>query len=116
MGLVDINYIQKHNNKIAKTEIKIPKCWVCEDSGSILYNKKVNGYDYEFIAHCTCEAGNKYKYDGIKNNEKSLYYVESISDIVDAEILAKKNISKFIEKHKDDKDAIEELKKHGIIK
>ncbi len=73
------------------------KCLICMDRGFIPYRKKVNGFDYEFIAHCTCPAGTEHIYDGRKCTEhKTDYYVPSVEMFFDKTEIAKNNFSELV--------------------
>ena len=59
-------------------------CNLCKDTGIVMYEKTVNGNQYEFASHCTCRKGEKYKYDGTKiedEKNRSNYYVTNIKDV-----------------------------------
>lgn len=36
---------------------KIPKCWVCKDSGLVPYSKYKDKIEYEFAYKCICLSG-----------------------------------------------------------
>lgn len=71
-----IESIEMHNQE------KIINCQKCGDKGFVLYFKKIDDIDYEFVAHCTCAKGDTYTYDGrtIKDR-RSVYYVPSIVEV-----------------------------------
>ncbi len=99
----------KDNTPAKMQEVKIPQCWVCMDQGFLIYNKEVNRWMGEFIAHCTCPEGTKYMYDGTKCKRPSQYHISSIADLVDPEMMARENIQAFIEKYKDNEQVMGKL-------
>lgn len=97
-----------------KETIRIPECWICMDEGFVLYKKRVNETEAEYIAHCTCKMGSKYAYDGTKCEKKSEYRVPSIVEVMDPQCIAKGNFHRWWEAHKN-KDGIEKaLQERGI--
>lgn len=92
-------------NKTNEGDKKQPKCFICLDSGIILYKKKtIFGYDAEYAAHCTCEAGNRYVYEGRECKEhKSEYRIASIDEVLDKFELAKNNYEQWIAKSREAK-------------
>jgi hypothetical protein len=64
------------------------KCLLCKDDGVIEYVKSFGGLEYRYFAHCTCEKGGEFKYDGSKCKEKSDYRMASIEEILTAEAIA----------------------------
>ena len=40
------------------------QCWACMDAGVIEYTKRVDGFDYGYIAYCNCPAGDEFHFDG----------------------------------------------------
>ena len=34
--------------------VKEYKCKMCQDNGYVMYKKKVNNIEYEYVAHCSC--------------------------------------------------------------
>lgn len=34
-----------------------PKCWVCNDTGMVLYEKIENNISYEMVFRCSCQVG-----------------------------------------------------------
>ena len=57
------------------------KCNVCSDLGFVLETRIINQFPHEFMLHCECPAGNKWRYDGrkITGDHKSLYFINSVS-------------------------------------
>ena len=102
--------IKNINNK----KVKIPRCFVCMDEGTIIYIKKVNGIDYEYIASCTCDKAKGYRYDGKECNVKSDNYIAEANRLFNTDKLYTENLNKFIEKHMDNKEVMEELERRGI--
>lgn len=99
---------------ISNKKIKIPRCFVCMDEGSIIYTKKVNGIDYEYIASCTCDKAKGYRYNGNECNVKSDNYIADANKIFDTSRLYNYNLNKFIEKYRGNKEVMEELERRGI--
>lgn len=59
-------------------------CNICKDRGYVIYIKEVDKHTYEHFARCTCQQGEKYKYDGTKledEKNRSKFYIPSITDI-----------------------------------
>ncbi len=93
------------------SRINIPKCWICRDTGIVIYNKKTEQGEYEYVAHCICDEGNKYKYDGqMCKDYKSNYYIPSIAEVTDPETIAKENISDFYRRNNENVEVINKLK------
>lgn len=89
--LADIINIQRELPYINKSKIedKQVKCNKCEGLGFILYKKIVqNGekqLEYEYIAHCNCQNGIKYAYDGANISDtqhRSKYYIPNAQEIM----------------------------------
>jgi hypothetical protein len=78
--LADAPKGEKHRKKY--------KCLLCKDVGVIEYFKSFGGFEYRHFAHCTCEKGGAFKYDGSKCKEKSDYRMASIEEILTAEVIA----------------------------
>lgn len=75
MAGVSIDVEVLETQKADPKEIKLPNCWICNDTGVILYHKKSSQGEYEYAAHCVCQAGDQYRYNGQQCKEyKSLYY------------------------------------------
>jgi hypothetical protein len=68
---------EEKKQKIVKTY----NCWICKDDGFVEYEKKVNGRLYKHIAHCICEKGKEFAYDGSTCKHKSPYFIPSIASI-----------------------------------
>lgn len=64
-------------------------CFICMDSGIVKYTQKADGKTYDYIAHCTCQAGNSYRYEGNK------YYIPCIADVINVEEIEKFNRNKY---------------------
>lgn len=98
-------------------EIRLPECWICNDTGIVLYRKKTKEGEYEYVAHCTCQAGLPYHYNGMEcKKEKSPYYIPSIAEVADPAMIAKDNIVDFYMRHKDDEQVMKALEERGIMK
>jgi hypothetical protein len=94
--------------------VELPECWICNDSGMVIYHKKTDMGEYEYIAHCTCDKGHQYEYDGQQCKVKSSYYIPSVAEVADPEMIAKDNIVEFYERHKDDEHVVKALEARGI--
>lgn len=94
--------MQEIIDKKEKQEKQQPKCFICMDTGIILYKRKtIFGYYAEYAARCTCEAGQKYIYEGRECKEhKSEYRVPSIDEVLDKFELAKNNCEQWLAKTK----------------
>lgn len=88
--------------------LKIPECWICLDSGVVLYTKKVDGYMDEHTAHCICDAGEEFCYEG------EYYWVSSVEEVLDIDEHAKNNIKHWLNAHKNNPAARKELAQRGI--
>lgn len=73
--------------------VRIPNCFVCMDKGFVTYHKVTDGISYEYAAHCICESGLRYKYNGRNCEKPSDYYVPCISEILDPVELARQNFN-----------------------
>lgn len=114
MAGVSINVEVLTSDKKDKQQIELPECWICGDSGMVIYNKKTEMGEYEYVAHCTCPAGVKYQYDGRQCKIKSDYYIPSIAEVADPVMIAKDNVVEFYERHKDDEKVVKALEERGI--
>ena len=76
--------------------------------------EKLNGIEYEYLASCNCKKANDYKYNGRDCEIKSYNYIADANRIFDTSRLYNDNLNKFIDKYKDNKEAMEELKRRGI--
>lgn len=96
-----IKELQKSKNN--ETEKKQPKCFVCMDTGVILYKKMTQfGYEAEYAARCTCSAGNQYIYEGRECKEnKSEYRIATIDEVLDKFELAQNNFQQWIAKSRE---------------
>jgi hypothetical protein len=110
MAGVPINVEVLTSDKKDKRQVELPECWICGDSGMVIYNKKTEMGEYEYVAHCTCPAGVKYQYDGRQCKVKSDYYIPSIAEVCDPETIAKENLTDFYERNKSNEDVIQALK------
>lgn len=72
------------------------ECLICFDKGFIEY-RTVEGYGY--IAHCICNKGKKYEYNGSLCKEKSDYYIPSIYELVDVQEVELDNIKEYCRLH-----------------
>lgn len=61
----------------------IPKCWICNDSGFVLYIKKIKGLEYDFALRCKCKEG-----------QRTSHKIGTIDDIT-AENMAKENYIRY---------------------
>lgn len=91
-----IKELQK--NKNSEGDRKQPKCFVCMDTGIILYKKMTPfGYEAEYAARCTCEIGNQYIYEGREcKKNKSDFRIVSIDEVLDKFELAKNNFQQWV--------------------
>lgn len=99
-----------------KEKIKIPKCFICMDTGIVLYKQKtILGYEAEYAVRCTCEKGNEYTYEGREcTKNKSEYRIPLITEIMDPVEKARNNFKEWYERNKDRegfKEAWEKFKK-----
>lgn len=91
-----------------KEKIYIPKCFICLDRGFIFYRKKVGESEGEYVAHCTCQAGRDYAYNGTRcEKQKSPYYTASVAKELDHVGIGAKNFHDWWERNKN-KEGIEE--------
>ncbi len=97
-----------------KQQIHIPNCFICLDLGFVLYRKKVGEYEGEYVAHCTCQAGRDYAYDGTRcEKQKSPYYTASVEEL-DHVGIAAQNLRSWIERNKDKKGFKEAMNQLGM--
>ena len=83
-------------NGTLKKEKSNIQCWACMDAGVIEYTKRVDGFDYGFIAYCNCPAGDEFHFDGSNSeNNKVPYRYQCISEIFDPIELANNNRKKY---------------------
>lgn len=77
------------------------------DNGAIIIQGK--------ISHCTCQAGEAFKYNGMQcEKSKSPYYIPSVAEVIAPEILAAENFHAWWEANKK-KDGIEQaMQERGI--
>jgi hypothetical protein len=97
-----------------KQEVYIPQCWVCMDRGFILYQKQIGDTKAEYAAHCTCRAGEAYRYDGAKCEKKSEYRIPSIVEVLDPQRLAAENFRVWWEANKKKDGIVKAMKERGI--
>lgn len=98
-----------------KEKISMPKCFICMDEGFILYRKKVRELEGEYIAHCVCQAGEQYSYDGTRcEKKKSPYYIPSIAAELDHESIAAENLRNWIKQNKDKEGFLEAMERLGL--
>jgi len=83
-------------------KVKIPNCWICMDTGFVLYRKKVDDYESEYVSSCTCSAGAEYAYDGARCEKKSPYRIPSVAEVLDPEDVAVRNFREWYERYKDE--------------
>lgn len=94
--VVDLGYDKSKN----KDEIKLPKCWICNDTGLAIYINRKNGIDYETAARCKCKEG-----------QIISEAIPIIHDLL-AEKIAAANFKDFSERHPDKvKELIKEAAK-----
>ncbi|HHY42549.1 MAG TPA: hypothetical protein GX514_06855 [Thermoanaerobacterales bacterium] len=91
-------------------KIKVPKCFICLDRGFILYRK----YEGEYVAHCSCKAGQQYIYDGSQSSKKSPYYIPAIDSIMDPKEVATENFHAWWEANKDKEGIEKAMRDRGI--
>jgi len=99
---------------IVNKAIRIPKCWVCMDKGYVIYKKMVNNAEQEFLAHCSCQLGVNYSYDGTKCEKPSPYWIPPISEVMDPGKIAAENFMRWWKLNKDKDGIVEEMQKRGI--
>jgi hypothetical protein len=63
------------------------KCNLCNDEGRIPYYKKIGKIRYEYYAHCICEVGEAFAYEGRECKAKSDYRMPSIKEILAPEAI-----------------------------
>lgn len=61
-----------------------PKCFVCMDRGSIIFNRQSLDFVYEVIARCNCEAG-------VNRREKAWPLVTNVKNVPDLRFVAHRN-------------------------
>lgn len=55
-------------------------CTICEGLGFVLETRIINHLPYEFMLHCECPAGDKWRYSGMSCKEnKSPSFINSVS-------------------------------------
>lgn len=98
-----------------KEKIKIPNCFICMDTGIIIYPELTQfGYMADKVARCTCLKGNQYIYEGKDCKQKSIYRIPLITEIMDPVEIAKNNYKEWYERNKNREsfqEALEEIKK-----
>lgn len=60
------------------------ECKACKGTGYIIYHKKINDCDYQFVSLCNCKNAEGLEYDGTKiadKEHKSKYYIEKAENI-----------------------------------
>lgn len=82
--LLDL-YLDKDPSDIPPS--RIPNCYICEDKGLIEYRKIIGGFPYRYYAHCTCEQGEKYIYEGNQCSQKSAYRMPEIDEVLTPSML-----------------------------
>lgn len=90
-------------NKTNEEDKKQPKCFICMDTGIILYKRITSfGYEAEYAARCTCSAGNQYIYEGREcKDHKSEYRIATIDEVLDKYELAQNNFQQWIAKSRE---------------
>lgn len=96
-----IKELQEKETRAGDT--KQPKCFVCMDTGIILYKKMTSfGYEDEYAARCTCEMGNQFIYEGREcKDHKSEYRIATIDEVLDKYELAQNNFQQWIAKSRE---------------
>jgi len=75
-----------------KEKIKIPNCFICMDTGIIIYPELTQfGYMADKVARCTCPKGNQYIYEGKDCKQKSIYRIPLITEVMDPVEIARNN-------------------------
>ena len=98
-----------------KDKIRMPECWICMDEGVILYYKQEGNVKAEYAAHCTCQAGDNFNYDGTKCEiKKSTYYIPVVTQVIDPEQPAAENFRKWWEANKNKKGIEKAMQERGI--
>lgn len=95
-------------------QIHVPNCFICLDRGFVLYRKKVGEYTGEYVAHCTCQRGQSFNYDGTQCEHQSGYRIPCIAEITDQYSVATKNFSRWKEKNKNKKGFKAAMRKLGM--
>lgn len=83
--VIDLGCDEPSKNK----EVRLPKCWICNDMGFVIYYKKKNGISYEVGSRCKCKLGQE------ASNE-----IPTVHDKI-AEEAADINFSTFKKNHPD---------------
>lgn len=47
-------------NKLEKYKPRPMECFICEDSGLVIFQKEYNGMLYDVATRCVCEKGKKF--------------------------------------------------------
>lgn len=76
-------------------DLRIPQCFVCMDTGFVLYQKIINGVPHEYAAYCVCEKGIEYIYNGKSCKKQSEYYIPCISAVADHNEIAEQNFHEW---------------------
>ena len=98
-------------NAFQERELTQDYCAICDNKGFELIRKEIGGGSYQFIAHCTCSLGEKWKYDGqAKQNRKNNYFVSSVNRYFEVEELKKMNIKRRVESTKLTKEHFQKYK------
>jgi hypothetical protein len=85
------------------------KCYVCFDTGIVKYTKTELGNEYDFYAHCICDAGNNFKCSHTDKKGKIILTpcIDRIFDMQTLENISNSNREMFAEKEeKKKKDEI----------
>ena len=99
-------------DKLQKTNVHIPSCWICLNKGFILYKDTEHR---EYIVHCICPSGQNWAYDGEKcEKNKSPYYIPSVKEKFDVEKIAADGFWEWWKNNKDKPGIKEELERRGI--
>lgn len=81
--------------------INIPRCFICMDRGFIMFTTRVGNKKFEYYAHCTCRAGNRYIYDGGQcTKDPSRHYMPSVDDVLDSRDIAEYNFNAWRDTNK----------------
>lgn len=78
------------------------------DNGFITYTQEIGGQIGEFVAHCTCEKGEEFNYEGEN------FWIPSVEEVIDPQEHTRNNIKNWLNAHKNNPAARKELAQRGI--